>query len=148
MIEVKISPTAVALILKDDPYRRVFCSGLIIAENKILAAGHRIKTENGELDVSNIGVVAGEDKLIAYKTNGFEITGNMVWDIAILELTENMDIVNKPMIKVAHLPPPEVHVVGHKINFGGWESGSVVMHNSNQVTIHPHEVCQVSFIKD
>ena len=36
-------PTAVALIRKDDEFKRVFCSGTIIAVDKILTAAHCLK---------------------------------------------------------------------------------------------------------
>ena len=82
-----------------------------------------------------------------------ETNGNMVWDIAILQLTEAMDIERNPYMKIAALPPPEIRVLGRKIKVGGWgktsgySRGSDV-HNVIQVTIHSHEVCEESFGKD
>ena len=54
----ELMPTAVALVRKNDKFKRVFCSGTIIAVDKILTAAHCLKTENGERrDVKNIRVV-------------------------------------------------------------------------------------------
>ena len=168
----ELMPTAVALIKKDDISKQVFCSGTIIAVDKILTAAHCLKEGEGESDVKNIRVVAGEGDLIAKKTGvkskakefdvkkalihphyNPETNGNRVWDIAIIELTEAMDIETNPYLMIATLPPPEIPVLGREIKVGGWgkttqyNEGSPV-HNVIQVKIEPHEVCEASFGKD
>jgi len=165
-------PTAVALIKKDDSFKRVFCSGTILSKTSVVTAAHcldNIKAENGDLDIENLLVVAGEADMRKYKKGEehlaeefnvkralihphYHLTAkdNLMWDIALLELNENINIESNPYMKAAVLPPPELRVVGKMIKVGGWgqtaafTDGSHV-HKVIDIKVHPHEKCKDSF---
>ena len=134
-------PTAVALTLKDDKFKEIFCGGTILSKKIILTAAHCMDAikDDDNLNVDNLEVVAGDPKLFNYRRGqkGFEkifsvrravvhpnydkeMNGNYAWDLAILELNEDIDFESNPRIDVAHLPPPEVILTGQKITVGGW----------------------------
>ena len=151
----ELMPTAAGLIDKDNPSKRVYCSGTILSENKILTAAHCVKREH---HINTTQVLIKEDskelifdvrKIILhpyFNPDAKNQDGNMHWDIAILHLTENIDIVNSRFLKAAVLPPPEIRVLGRKVKVGGWRRSKSFDRFSDEhyvidMTFLVHESC-------
>jgi len=162
--------TAVALTLKDDSKKEVFCSGNILSSSFIATAAHcmdKIKDRAGHLNVENLEVLAGEANLWNYRRGekGFEEifsvkratlhphfnkekNGNMVWDLALLELNEEMDLESTQRMEAAVLPPPELRLAGREITVGGLRQTDGVPGRqifdlqAINITVHPQEICE------
>ena len=163
-------PTTVAFTLKNDVDKEIFCSGTILSRKIILTAAQcldSIKDDAGNLNVNNLMVVAGEENLLNYRSNfkfgeqGFEQifsvkravihphykqerNENYVWDLAIVEVNEEINTKQNTHIQAAQLPPKELILTGQRITFGVWEK--TPEHNSMlnliQAHVNPQEICE------
>ena len=168
--------TIVALTLKDDITKEVFCSGNILSKTFIATAAHcmdKIKDKAGNLNVENLEVVAGEANLLNYRRGGTgleeifsvkraivhphynkEKNGNMVWDLALLELNKEMDLDSNQRMEATVLPPPELRLTGREITVGGWGQTDGFQTGKRQIfdlqviniTVHPQEICEGKYL--
>ena len=170
----------VALTMKDDLKKEIFCSGNILTKTFIATAANcmdKIKDKAGNFNVENLEVVAGEVNLRNYRRGGKrfeeifsvkraiihphyynEKNGNMIWNLALLELNEEMDLESTQRMEAALLPPPELRLAGREITVGGWgqtgeDPGCQIFDlQVINITVHPQEVCEEkypdSFIKE
>jgi len=163
------STTVVGLTLKDDVSKQVFCWGNILSKTFISTAANcmdKIKDETGNLNVENLEVVTGEANLLNYGRGekGFEeifsvkraivhphYNGNIAWDIALLELKEEIDLQSEHGMEAAVLPPPELRLAGREITLGGWGQADGI--SGRQIfdlqvinmTVHPQDICEKKY---
>ena len=157
--------TVVALTMKDDVKKQVFCSGNILSKTFIATAAScmdKIKDEDGNLNVEILEVVAGKAKMLNYKRDEKDLeekfsvkraivhphydkekNGNMVWDLALLELTEEMDLESKQWMEAAVLPPSELRLTGREVTLGGWgQSDGIPDLQVTNITVLSDEICE------
>ena len=75
----------------------------------------------------------------------------MAWDLALLELNEDMDLESKQRMEAAKLPPPELRLTGREITVGGWGQTDGILGRQIfdlqviNITVHPHDVCEAKY---
>ena len=76
----------------------------------------------------------------------------MAWDLALLEINEEIDLESNQRMEAAVLPPPELRLAGHEITLGGWGQTDGIPGRQIfdlqviSITVHPQEICEGKYL--